>query len=227
MNDVHTLPLESQNGRNPTSDELLGGRWWLSVNHCVHAIDDDPRFLDALGETLDAFQLHSERYPSAEQYLLTGETHDADCVLLDMRMPNMCGVDLLEKLESRLSSIPTLILSAYQDVPEIVAAMKHGAVDYLVKPIGERGLVAKVSAALHKNWMEKRESGDIQQRLATLSDREREVMRLFVDAKTTRQIARALAISPKTVEKHRLNIFHKMQVDSVPALIRVLWDRTR
>lgn len=223
-NDMYMLAPESQNGHHPTSGDLLSAGWWLSVNHCVHAIDDDSQFLATLGEVLDGVQLHYERYPSAEQYLLTNETHGADCLLLDMRMPNMCGVELLKTLRSRLSSIPTLILSAYHDTPEVVAAMKFGAVDYLLKPIDEQDLVAKVSTALYKNWSEKRRSAGVHERLASLSDREREVMGLFVEAKTTREVARMLAISPKTVEKHRLNIFNKMQVDSVPALIRLLFD---
>lgn len=141
-----------------------------------------------------------------------------------MRMPGMNGVELLKALKSYHVHMPVLMLSAYQDTSGVVSAMQNGTVDYLVKPINEQELLSKVSSALHKNWSEKQLSADVQHRLHSLSDREREVMELFVAAKTTRQVAHALEISPKTVEKHRLNIFDKLNVDSVPAMIRLLFD---
>jgi FixJ family two-component response regulator len=198
--------------------ETAAGFWWSSVNHCVHVIDDDARFLEVMRFTLQAVEVHNQCYVSAEHFLATYTSHDADCVLLDLRMPGMDGLGLLKALRDRVAP-PILMLSAYSDAPDIVCSIQRGALDYLLKPIREKDLLTKVAAAMHKNWTDKQRYGDLIRRLQSLSDREREVMTLFVNAKSTTQIARLLSISPKTVEKHRVNIFRKLNVDSVPALI--------
>ncbi len=216
--------LEIQYRPNGSTASSATNRWWLSVDHCVHLIDDDCHFLQVAGSVLECADLRVERYPSAERFLTTHSVHDSDCVLLDMRMPNMTGIELLTTLRSNHESIPVLMLSAYSDTAGVVQAMQNGASDYLVKPIDEQELLRKVSAALHRNWSEKQRQADAFQRLSSLSEREREVMDLFAAAKTTRQVANELGISPKTVEKHRLNIFEKLNIDSVPALIRLLFD---
>jgi FixJ family two-component response regulator len=116
------------------------------------------------------------------------------------------------------------MLSAYDDTAEVVTAMQSGATDYLVKPVDEQELLTKICNALRVNWRDKQRLADVFLRLQSLSDREREVMELFAAAKTTRQVANMLGISPKTVEKHRIHIFDKLNVESVPALIRLLYD---
>src|SRR5690349_1493911 len=98
--------------------------WWRSVNHCVHAIDDDANFLSVLKDVFDSIQMRVRCYPSAERYLTTRELHDADCVLLDMRMPNMSGIEMLRLEQPRLVTLPTLILSAFHDTPDVVEAMR-------------------------------------------------------------------------------------------------------
>jgi FixJ family two-component response regulator len=190
----------------------------------VHAIDDDPHFLEIVTCVLHSADINVQQYPCAERFLATQESHDADCVILDLRMPNMGGMDLLETMRSPHVSTPVLMLSAYHDTPDVVAAIKTGAVDYLLKPVDERELLTKVADALYKNWADKRRGAEVDRCLRSLSERECQVMELFVAAKTTRQVARELEISPKTVEKHRINIFTKMNVDSVPLLIRLLFD---
>ena len=198
--------------------------WWVSVNHCVHVIDDDRRFLDVVEYSLQGAEIHAACYASAEHFLSMYESHDADCVLLDLRMPIMNGHGLLDALRENRVAPPVLMLSAYSDTPDIVRAIQGGAIDYLLKPIDEHDLHAKVIAALYKNWSDKQRHGDLFRRLQSLSAREREVMQLFAAAKTTTQVAHLLDISPKTVEKHRLRIFEKLDIDSVPSLIRLLCD---
>jgi two-component system, LuxR family, response regulator FixJ len=195
--------------------------WWSSVDHCVHVVDDDARFLEVMRYTLDSVEIRNRSYMSAEHFLATFTSHDADCVLLDLRMPGMDGLDLLQVLGDHVAP-PILMLSAYSDTPDIVCAIQRGALDYLLKPIDEQALLTKVTAALRKNWSDKQCYGDLIRRLQSLSDREREVMKLFASAKTTTQVAHLLGISPKTVEKHRVHIFQKLNIDSVPELICLL-----
>src|SRR5205085_2121517 len=98
MIDQTTPLLESQNGHHAVSTLQAVTRWWTSVDHCVHVIDDDCRFLEAVGYVLKNVELRAEQYPSAARYLSTRTTHDADCIVLDLRMPDMSGVDLLKTL---------------------------------------------------------------------------------------------------------------------------------
>jgi two-component system response regulator TtrR len=147
-----------------------------------------------------------------------------ECIVLDLRMPDMTGIELQAILSQRHCCPPVVILSAYSETSDIVQAVKNGAVDYLVKPVDEQILIRQVTAALNQDHENKRRQGDVSQRLSRLSDREREVMDLFMQATTTIALAHILKISPKTVEKHRAKIFEKMEVNSIPALIRLVLD---
>src|SRR6476620_11943569 len=120
MTQISMLDVQPEHVACPSAIDSAHPQWWLSVDHCVHAIDDDPQFLDIVSCVLQSFQLNVERYPCAERFLATSAMHDADCLLLDMRMPQMCGVDLLETLRARHSSTPVLMLSAYHDTPDVV-----------------------------------------------------------------------------------------------------------
>lgn len=189
---------------------------------CVHLVDDDPKYLEALGCQLQSVGWAVERYFSAEHFLATYKPREVECILLDLRMPGMTGIELLEVLAKRHFCPPLIMVSAFAEPPEIVGAIQHGAIDYLVKPVEETDLFAKVRAALDRDLENKRRTGDISRRLSKLTAREHEVMELLLNAKNTLQIAHALEISPKTVEKHRTHIFEKLNVDNVPALIRLV-----
>lgn len=193
-----------------------------ATEHSVHLIDDDPNFLDALSAQLQSAGYGIERYFSAEHFLETYKPRDAECILLDVRMPGMNGLDLLAVLDERRCSAPLLVISAFAKTPEIVSAIQRGAIDYLVKPVDEETLLAKVAAAIAHDCEHKQLCGDLAKRLWALTAREREVMELLMEARNTLQIAHQLGISPKTVEKHRAHIFDKLNIDNVPALIRLV-----
>lgn len=193
-----------------------------ATERCVHVIDDDPHYLEALACQLQGAGYSVERYFSAEHFLETYKPRDTECVLLDVRMPGMNGLELLAVLEDRRCAAPLLVVSAYAKTPEIVSAIQRGALDYLVKPVDEYTLIGKVAEALDHDLQNKKQCGDLARRLWTLTAREREVMEMLMEAKNTLQIAHQLGISPKTVEKHRAHIFDKLNIDNVPALIRLV-----
>jgi FixJ family two-component response regulator len=189
---------------------------------CVHVIDDDPKYLEVLVNQLRSDGHEVEPYISAEHFLATYRPRAIECILIDMRMPGMNGLELLEILGKRHGCPPLVIVSAFAETPEIVQAIQHGAVDYLVKPVEDSALYSKVRTALGRDADNKRKTGDLTARLSRLTSREREVMELLLEAKNTLQIAHALEISPKTVEKHRTHIFDKLNVDSVPSLMQLV-----
>ncbi len=190
----------------------------------VHIIDDDEDFLAALHLQLQSFGLTVESYFSAEHFLVTYRPRPVECMVLDLRMPGMTGVELQAVLRQRHWCPPVVVLSAYTDVADIVRTVKNGAADYLVKPVNEQQLIGQVCAALDRDRDNKRRYGQLSMRLARLSTREREAMDLFLQAQTTVAVANSLKISPKTVEKHRSRIYQKMEVNSIPELIRLVLD---
>lgn len=127
-----------------------------TAERCVHVIDDDPHFLDALSCQLKSAGYTVERYFSAEHFLETYRPRKIECVLLDVRMPGMTGLELLALLDERRCCMPLLVISAYAKTPEVVSAIQRGAIDYLVKPVDEDTLQGKVAAAIERDREHKR-----------------------------------------------------------------------
>jgi two-component system response regulator FixJ len=218
--------VEYQPSTNP-STHLANGHPTTTVatkELVVHLVDDDDQFLASLQLQLRSFDLTVEAFHSAECFMATYRPRPVECILLDLRMPGMTGIELQSVLRQRHCCPPIVILSAYAETPEIVRAVQNGAIDYLVKPVDESVLIARVRAALAKDEETKRRRGHVWKRLSRLSEREREVMELFIEAKTTIQIAHLLAISPKTVEKHRANIYEKLEANSIPEVMLLVLD---
>jgi FixJ family two-component response regulator len=188
----------------------------------VHLIDDDQVYCDAIAFLLEHAGLTVYVYDSAEQFLANYEPCHLQCAIVDLRMPGMNGLELQNDLLQRRQQLPLIIVSAYGKTPEIVHAIRSGAVNFLEKPVKEASLLSAVRDAIASDRENKRRSLHRNQALWRLSDRERQVLDLFVAAKTTIEIAHILGISPKTVEKHRISIFDKTNADSVPALIRLV-----
>lgn len=191
----------------------------------IHVVDDDDNYRKGLELLLRAIGFQVEVYRSAEHFLAIYKPRDVECLILDLRMPGMTGLALQRELTARRIRLPILIVSAFAETPSVVQAVQNGAFDFLEKPIEELALIAKVETALRHDRKAKMTSGDLNARLARLTDRERDVLNLLVDARTTFQAARELGISPKTIEKHRIGIFGKLSVSSVPELINLLKDR--
>jgi FixJ family two-component response regulator len=188
----------------------------------VHVIDDDFTFCEAVTFILETAGYEARVYQSAEHFLSCYVPQPLQCAIVDLRMPGMSGLELQNDLIRCRQSLPLVIISAYGQTPDIVQAIRKGADNYLEKPVEECELLSAIHAAIAKDHETKQRNLRRDTALWQLSDRERQVADLFVEAKTTIEIAHILGISPKTVERHRVNIFEKTNVDSVPALIRLM-----
>ena len=192
----------------------------IALQQTVFVVDDDEAVCDALGMLLRASGMRVETFNSAQAFLNVYRPQRAGCLLLDIRMPGMSGLDLQDELHKRRYAIPIIFLTGHGDVPLAVRALKRGAIDFIEKPHEEERLVLAVANALHADAEKRREQwkvtptgttgSDLSARLATLSGREREVMEHMLAGKLTRQIAETLCISVKTVEFHRARIREKL-----------------
>ena len=194
-----------------------------SAEQTVFILDDDEAMRDALLMLMRAAGLKAEAFPTARDFLDCYSPRRSGCLLLDIRMPGMNGLELQAELHKRRIRLPIVFLTAHADVPMTVRAMKAGAVDFIQKPMDEHRLVVAVMTAL-KNDAE-RDSlrtpdlpKEAAQRLETLSEREREVLQQVLRGRQNREIAEALSISVKTIEFHRANIRQKLGVGSLQEL---------
>lgn len=190
----------------------------------VFVVDDDAAVLDSIAELLVSVGLQAECYPSALAFLEAFQPERAGCLVLDVRMAEMSGLALQQRLEAMGAGIPVILLTAHGDVPMAVQAMKSGAVDFLQKPYRDQALLDSINAALAIDAAARSSSagGDQLDRLKeALTEREREVLDHLLLDKTSKEIARALAISPRTVEVHRRNLLRKCGARSVKELKRL------
>lgn len=196
----------------------------MSSEPVVHVIDDDEALRDSLAFLLASARHKVRTYESAVAFLdaLTGV--EPGCVITDVRMPDVSGVDLLRRLKESDSSLPVIVITGHGDVPLAVEAMKLGAVEFLEKPFDDDVLLDAVKSALNRAERDARryaEQAQIGERLATLSTREREVLHGLVAGKPNKIIAFDLGISPRTVEIYRANVMTKMKASSLSDLVRM------
>ena len=190
----------------------------------VHVIDDDEALRDSLTFLLRTARLDVQSYPSATAFLEALPEANLSCVITDVRMPGMSGIDLLRHLRERKISVPVIVITGHGDIPLAVEAMRIGAIDFLEKPFGDEVLIASVKAALRQKEGEAKRHGEraeIEGRLAALSNRERDVLGGLVAGRANKQIAFDLGISPRTVEIYRANLMSKMQAGSLSDLVRM------
>jgi FixJ family two-component response regulator len=197
------------------------------VGQTVHVIDDDASIQQIIALWLRRSGLTTQAYASAEQFLATYQPREVECLVLDLQMPGISGLDLQEMLSAHQVNAPLIIISALSDTAAVVRAMRGGAIEFLEKPLDREQLVGAVTSALELDRTAKRQRADLMRRIGDLSRREREVLSLLATAKTTPEIAAALAIRPQTVERHRRRIFLRLGVDSVPALIQLMLSARR
>jgi FixJ family two-component response regulator len=187
----------------------------------VYVVDDDAAVRDSVTLLLQTANISAKSYNSARAFLHDYNPVMVGCILLDMRMPGISGPELQLELVRRGSSLPIIYLSAYGDVPTTVHAMKNGAIDVLTKPVNPRSLLDSVQAAFELNRLRAAATAsrsEAQHKLAQLTNREQEILLLIVNDMTSKEIARKLGISFRTVEVHRTHIMKKMGVDSLLAL---------
>ncbi len=191
----------------------------------VFAVDDDPSVLRALERMLRVNNFAVEAFTSPAAFLERPSYEGVACLLLDLKMPGLTGLDVQGEMSRKGMLMPIIFLSAEGDVPSTARAMREGAIDFLVKPVDEQQLLdalerARLQAiALHQ---QKRVAQEAEERLARLTRREREVCELVVQGLLNKQIAYELGMSEKTVKVHRGRVTRKLNVDSVAALVRLM-----
>jgi two-component system response regulator DctR len=191
----------------------------------THIVDDDPAVRDALQWLLKSRGVQSQTWGSAEGFLSFASRELCGCLLLDVRMPGMSGIELFDRLRALNCRLPVIFLTGHGDVPMAVQALKDGAFDFIEKPYDDNALVDKVLAALEHDVKRCAREGSIllvQQKLEQLTQREQEVMHQILAGKLNKVIADELGIAMRTVEVHRSHIFEKMQVRSAVELSQVL-----
>ncbi|WP_431856593.1 response regulator transcription factor [Azospirillum sp.] len=194
-------------------------------NAKVHIVDDDEAIRDALSWLLQSRDVQAETWETAGDFLGAWTPDLAGCLLLDIRMEGMTGLELFDRLRERGCRLPVIFLTGHGDVPIAVSALKKGARDFVEKPFNDNDLVDLVIEALAFDAEQRaREAGQasVTARLATLTQRERQVMDLVVAGKLNKVIADDLGISMRTVEVHRAHVFEKMGVKTAVELARLL-----
>ncbi|MGA8956690.1 MAG: response regulator FixJ [Pseudolabrys sp.] len=196
----------------------------MPASPVVHVIDDDDAARDSLSFLLRTANIEARTYETAPAFLAANKNLSLGCVITDVRMPEMTGIELLRRLREGGSDIPVIVITGHGDIPLAVEAMKFGAADFFEKPYDDESLLAAVRVALN------RQEGDAQkqaqrsildERLATLSHRERQVLEGLVAGKPNKIIAFDHDISPRTVEVYRANVMTKMQASSLSELVRM------
>ena len=194
----------------------------------VFAVDDDPIVLRAIERMLRSHSIAVEGFTSPAAFLARPSYEGVSCLLLDLKMPGMSGLDVQAAMIAKGISMPIIFLSAQSDVPSTVRAMRGGAIDFLEKPVDEDQLLAALERARLQSIAMRRQQQlqwDTEQRLARLTKREREVCDLVAAGLLNKQIAVELGMSEKTVKVHRGRVTRKLDVDSVAALVRLLSTR--
>ena len=190
----------------------------------VHVIDDDEAMRHSLAFLLRTANVQVQTYESAAAFLECLQNSTTGCVITDVRMPGMSGIDLLRRLRDLKVALPVIVITGHADVPLAVEAMKGGAVDFIEKPFDDEVLLAAVRSALNAQATDherQAKQAAINGRLALLSNREREVLQGLVAGHPNKIIAYDLGISPRTVEIYRANVMTKMEATSLSDLVRM------
>ncbi|WP_168734578.1 response regulator FixJ [Ollibium composti] len=193
-------------------------------NYVVHIVDDEEPVRKSLAFLLTMAGFTVRVHDSASSFLASAKTVGKACLITDLRMPDMSGVELLEKLKETGTSIPAVVITGHGDVPMAVAAMKAGAVDFIEKPFEDETLVEAIKRAasqLEESPAAMVDTATLGVRLDSLSERERQVLSAVVAGLPNKTIGFDLGISPRTVEVHRANIMSKMQARNLPELVRM------
>jgi two-component system response regulator FixJ len=209
----------------PDSGSEPASAYAAQLTDTVFIVDDDPLVRSALEITLSLAGLKSVKFASAQQFLAHVTAEHSGCVLTDIRMPGMDGLELQEELVRRNACMSVIVMTGHADVPLAVRAMKAGALDILEKPFRNELLVERVNAALVLARQKSEQAlrrDTIAARFHGLSDRERDVLKLVADGKSSKEIGRLLDISPRTVDGHRFHVMEKMQAENVAALVRMM-----
>jgi len=190
----------------------------------VYVVDDEPDMLKALERLLGAAGFAVQTYASPEQFLARHDDTAPGCIVLDLALPGLNGLELQQALQAQGSALPIVFLTGRGDIAASVRAMKHGAADFLTKPVDADELIAAVEAALERNREVRADRADrdaVANRLAALTQREREVFELIAQGRLNKQIAAECDTVEKTIKFHRANLMRKLGVRTVADLVRL------
>ena len=196
----------------------------MAVQHIVHIVDDDRAVRDSLSFLMKSVGFESMTYDSAEAFLDKADLNRPGCLIVDIRMQGMSGLELQQLLNERSSKLPVIIITGHGDVPMAVQAMKAGAVDFLEKPYDNQLLIARIRQCLQQISKEQDKENRVakaKSQLAELTPRELEVMNLLVAGKHNKAIADDLDISVRTAEAHRAKVMKKLHAESLSDIVRV------
>ena len=205
----------------------------ISTPPAVFVVDDDPAMRDSLRWLIESTGLQVETFADAQAFLARIYPEVPGCLVLDVRMPGMSGIDLQAEMARRGIGLPTIVVTGHAEVAMAVQAVKSGAIDFIEKPFSDQLLLDRVRQGIDMDRRERdgrARRGEILRRMGLLTQREREVLDLVVAGKPNREIAATLHLSPKTVEVHRAHVMEKMQASSVAELVRLALfaqERTR
>ncbi|NEX21584.1 response regulator transcription factor [Thiorhodococcus mannitoliphagus] len=196
----------------------------MTFDDTVFVVDDDQAMRTSLQWLIETTGMTVKTYESADAFLADYYPGRAGCLLLDVRMPGMSGLELQAHLAREGHRLPVILITGHGDVAMAVRAMKAGAVDFIEKPFHDEDLLRSIRHALeydHKTRASRSAKAEIVRRLAELTPREHEVMGMVTDGKSNKEIAAALGVSAKTVEAHRSRVMEKMRADSLAELVRM------
>jgi FixJ family two-component response regulator len=191
----------------------------------VFLVDDDDAVRDSVSLLMKSAGLRTREFASADEFLDAYGRDQRGCLLLDVRMPGMSGLELQQELNRRNHTLPVVFISAHGDIPMAVEALRRGAVDFIQKPFDDQELLDTVRQALassERRYAEESEREEIRRRVDSLTTREREVMSQVVQGKANKVIASDLGVSQRTVEIHRARVMEKMQASSLAQLVRMV-----
>jgi two-component system response regulator FixJ len=196
----------------------------------VIVVDDDAGVRNAMRLLLRSVRLESVQYASAGELLERFDPDQPGCLLLDIRMPGMSGLELQQQLNLRGAVIPVIFMTGHGDIPMAVEAMQHGAFDFLQKPFRDQELLDRIQRAIAKDGELRSSLSEhtrIREHLETLTPREREVLDLLTQGKQNKSIAQDLGVSPRTVEIHRARVMEKMGAHSIAELVHMMMSQKK
>lgn len=193
----------------------------------VFVVDDDEAVRSSLRMLIRSVGMQAQAFATAQEFLRLYDLRQPGCLLLDVRMPGMSGLELQQELNRRGATIPVIFITGHGDVPMAVEAMQHGAFDFLQKPFRDQDLLDRVQRAMVQDG-ESRAGlamrAEIKARMASLTPRESEVLRLVTSGKANKVVGAELGVSQRTVEIHRAHVMEKMQARSLAELVRMVLD---
>lgn len=194
------------------------------MKQTVYIVDDDPSICEALANLLESVGILTETYPSAESFKENWSREDAGCLLLDVRLPGLSGVEFQGQMRAAGIDLPIIFMTAHGDIPMVRKVMKAGAIEFLVKPFQREELLKAIQEAFARDRAMREEDDNLRSfraRIRSLSPREREVMAMVTAGKLNKQIAAELNLSEITVKIHRRRVMEKMQADSLAEWVKV------